>query len=139
MRVLILFPCVLALSGCNLLMPRHDPGKAWVELNPREPYSLRASEVDQRELDEHRFFQVSPGAHELGLRYRFEVDGSNIGPNSPPYERNCLIRLNYAEFTAGERYSLEVGKVGFRPWARLYDEQRQEVARGRESGCGTGV
>ncbi|NHN77146.1 hypothetical protein HA520_07540 [Azotobacter chroococcum] len=139
MRVLILFPCLLTLGGCNLLLPRHDPGQAWIELNPQVPHSLRAAEVDRKALDDHRFFQVSPGAHELGMRYRFEVSGSNIGPDSAPYERNCLIRLNYKKFTAGQRYSLEVGDVGFRAWARLYDDQRRMVASGRESGCSSGV
>ena len=83
--------------------------------------------------------RISPGAHELGMRYRFEVSGSNIGPGSAPYERNCLIRLNYKEFIAGQRYSLEVGDVGFRAWAKLYDDQRRMVASGRESGCSSGV
>jgi len=139
MRVFLLFPGLLALAGCNLLLPRHDPSQAWIELNAEVPYSLRASEVDRKALDEHRFFQISPGTHELGMRYRFEVAGSNIGPGSAPYERDCLIRLTYKEFAAGQRYSLEVGKVGFRPWARLYDERRQEVASGRESGCSSGA
>lgn len=133
---IILLPCLFAFSGCGLLMPRPDPGQAWIELNPPAPRTLRATEVDNRELDDHRYFQVSPGAHKLGMRYRFEVDAFNIGPNSEPLERDCLIRLNYAQFTAGQRYSLEVGKVGFRPWARLYDAERRELARGQESGCG---
>ncbi|WP_349572251.1 hypothetical protein [Azotobacter salinestris] len=139
MRILILLPCLLTLGGCNLLLPRHDPGQAWIELNPRVPHSLRAAEVDRKALDDHRFFQVSPGTHELGMRYRFEVAGSNIGPNSEPHERNCLIRLNYEAFAPGQRYSLEVGEVGFRAWARLYDDQRRMVASGRESGCSSGV
>ena len=139
MRIFLLLPGLLALGGCNLLLPRQDPHQAWIELNPQVPHSLRATEVDRKPLDEHRFFQVSPGSHELGMRYRFEVSGSNIGPGSAPYERNCLIRLTYKEFAAGRRYSLEVGEVGFRPWAKLYDDRRQEVASGRESGCSSGA
>lgn len=135
MRTLILLTCPLVLGGCNLLMPRPDPGQAWIELNPPAPRSLRATEVDHRKLDDHRYFQVPPGAHRLGMRYRFEVDANNIGPDSDAHERDCLIRLNYGKFAAGQRYSLEVGQVGFRPWAKLYDAERRELARGKESGC----
>lgn len=135
MRVLVLLTGCLVLGGCALMLPRPDPRQAWIDLNPPVPRSLRATEVDQRRLDDHRYFQVPPGAHQLSMRYRFEVDTYNIGPDSPPHERDCLIRLDYGKFAAGQRYSLEVGQTGFRPWARLYDAERRVLARGKESGC----
>nr|WP_165840784.1 hypothetical protein [Pseudomonas sp. SDI] len=36
---------------------------------------------------------------------------------------------------AGQRYQLEAGSIGFRPWAKLYDEQRKLVGTGLPAGC----
>lgn len=125
----------LLLSGCSLL-PSHDPSQAWVDLNSREHEALQATQVDEKELEDDRFFQIPPGKHELEVRFSFEVDPSNIGPDSQALPRTCLLTLDYDAFTAGERYRLQAGSRGFRPWAQLYNAQGERLARAREGRCG---
>ncbi|MCY1533957.1 hypothetical protein D9M68_693110 [compost metagenome] len=135
MRIPLLFTAVLALGGCAWL-PAHDPSQAWIDLYSREPSELLAAKVDGKPLDDPRFFQVSPGAHELQAHLHFSVDASNIGANSQPLPRDCQVLLKYADFSAGQRYRLEAGNIGFRAWSKLYDAQNRLLARGREGRCG---
>ncbi|AYC30895.1 hypothetical protein D3880_00170 [Pseudomonas cavernae] len=135
MRTSLLIISLLSLGGCALLPP-HDPSQAWVDLRTNPDSTLLANQVDEKPLDDERFFQVSPGAHELQVRLQFAVEASNIGPSSPPHQRDCRLNLEYPQFAAGQRYRLVAGHIGFRPWAKLYDEQNQLLARGREGGCG---
>lgn len=136
MRILILALVLATLGGCAMWMPSHDPSQAWVELVPSEETELKAVAVDQKPLDDHRYFQVSPGSHQLGMRYRFEVGAANIGRDSDTLERDCHLTLDYDEFSAGSRYRLVAGGYGFRPWARLYDQNNQLLAKASERGCG---
>ncbi|MDE3739471.1 PA0061/PA0062 family lipoprotein [Metapseudomonas resinovorans] len=136
MRLLLLSLPLLSLGGCALLMPSPDPDQAWISLRKQEGQVVQANRVDDKALADPRYFQVTPGRHELEVRLEFEVGGHDIGQESPSYRRTCLLKLAYADFAAGERYQLEAGGIGFRPWARLYDEQNKEVAKARESRCG---
>ena len=136
MRPLLASLLLLSLGGCALLMPSHDPNQAWVSLSQEEGQLMEASRVDDKTLTDPRYFQVSPGHHELEIRLEFEVGGRDIGQGSSSYRRTCLLKLTYPNFAAGERYQLQAGGIGFRPWARLYDERNQEVAKARESRCG---
>lgn len=131
-----IFIGLLALSGCGLLMPRPDPNQAWVDLDPAHDSRLHAAEVDERPWDDRRYFQVPPGAHELGMRYQFEVSGDDIGLDSQPHQRDCRLRLRYDRFGAGQRYRLQAGQVGFRAWVKLYDQDDRLLARGQEMRCG---
>lgn len=124
------------LSGCTLWMPRHDPAQAWIELAPREKTELQALAVDGRPLRDGRYFQVRPGPHTLEVRYRFQVQGTNIGPDHEPLPRDCKLSLEYDRFDAGVRYRLVAGHNGFRPWVRLEDPHRSVLARATEQGCG---
>jgi len=135
MRIFLLFLAFLGLGGCAWL-PAHDPNQAWVDLHTRPSNELLAVEVDDKPLDDSRFFQVSPGAHQLQARLRFDVAASNIGGDSEPLPRDCQLVLDYAGFNAGQRYRLEAGNIGFRAWSKLYDEQNRVLARGREGRCG---
>jgi hypothetical protein len=65
MRILMLALSLTLLGGCALWMPRPDPDQAWIELAPRNETELKAVAVDQQPLDDHRYFQVSPGSHQL--------------------------------------------------------------------------
>ena len=136
MRILMLALSLTMLGGCALWMPRPDPNQAWIELAPRNATELKAVAVDQQPLDDSRYFQVSPGSHQLRMRYRFEVGPANVGGNSESMARDCRLTLSYDSFDAGARYRLEAGGYGFRPWARLYDENDQLLAKASERGCG---
>ncbi|MBB1518620.1 PA0061/PA0062 family lipoprotein [Aquipseudomonas guryensis] len=133
---LMLCSLPLLLAGCSLWLPRHDPGQAWIELHAGEDQQLQALQVDGQALEDARYFQVSPGRHELQVRLHFQVAPSNIGPTSQAHPRTCLLSLDYSEFAAGQRYSLKAGSHGFRPWARLYDEHDKPLIRAREGRCG---
>lgn len=135
MRRLLLATSLLGFGGCAM-MPSHDPSQAWVDLRTSEANTLQAAKVDASELEDDRFFQVTPGQHELHMRLQFAVTPSNVGPDSQGLERTCVLKLQYPEFAAGQRYKVVAGSIGFRPWAKLYDDQHQLLARARESRCG---
>ncbi|KTT31833.1 hypothetical protein [Pseudomonas rhizoryzae] len=138
MRRLCLLLPVLFLSACSLWpLPKPDPAQAWIDLDSDGKAKLEALSADRKELEDKRYFQVWPGSHDLQVRYQFEVQPTNIGAQvADPLSRTCLVTLNYKQFAAGERYRLEAGQTGWRPWARLYDERNQEVAHSTASRCG---
>jgi hypothetical protein len=136
MRILILALALSTLGGCALWMPQPDPNQAWVDLAPHDETELVAVAVDNKSLEDHRYFQVTPGSHQLGMRYRFEVGSANVGGDSEALERDCRLTLNYDSFDAGARYRLVAGGYGFRPWAKLYDQRNQLLAKATERGCG---
>lgn len=134
MRVLLLTTGLLALGGCASL-PAPDPAQAWIDLSPHRDTTLRALEVDEKAANDPRYFEVAPGSHELTVRYQFAVQPTNIGPDAEPLWRDCQLSLTFKDFSAGQRYQLQAGNIGFRPWAKLYDEQRNVVGMGRPAGC----
>ena len=136
MRILVTALALSTLGGCAMWMPKPDPNQAWIDLAPHGDTELVAVEVNNAPLDDGRYFQVTPGSHQLGMRYRFEVNAANVGPDSEPMERVCRLTLSYDSFDAGARYRLAAGGYGFRPWAKLYDENDRLLARASERGCG---
>lgn len=137
MRMLILTGGVLTLAGCaGFGMPAPDPTQAWIDLNPRQQdTALQALEVDNKVNQDKRYFEVQPGSHELTVRYQFPVAATNIGPDAEPLWRDCQLNVKFKDFNAGQRYQLQAGSIGFRPWAKLYDEQRNVVGQGTPAGC----
>jgi hypothetical protein len=135
MRALLLVSGLLTLTGCAGLFARPDPNQAWVDLAVDHDNSLHAIQVDDRDWSEKGHFQVQPGSHELTVRFQFAVQPTNIGPQAEPLWRDCQLNVKYKDFAAGQRYQLEAGNVGFRPWAKLYDEQGNVVGKGQPAGC----
>ncbi len=129
---------LLLLSACASPLPPADPGQAWVELHTTASDLLMADKLDGERLDDGRYFQVAPGAHELIARFQFEVPGGG-GWNlmSEPVQRTCEIRVRYADFAAGQRYRLEARPLVSKAQAWLYDDQRRLLARGQVLRCGT--
>lgn len=134
MRTRLVLGGFVLLTGCAGL-PVPDPNQAWVALVPNPDEALHAVQVDDRDWAEPRYFEVQPGSHELTVRYLFPVTPSNIGPDSEPLWRDCQLNVKFEDFSAGQRYQLEAGSIGFRPWAKLYDEQRKLVSQGLPAGC----
>lgn len=135
MRALLTAISLLTLSGCTMLMPQPDPNRAWIDLDTNSQSDLAATQVDDKDWPSSRYFEVDPGQHELRVRFQFQVAPVDIGPVDESLWRNCELTVKYKDFAAGQRYRLETGSIGFRPWAKLYDGQSNEIARGRERGC----
>ncbi len=134
MRTLMLTGGLLMLAGCAGL-PDPDPAQAWIDLDHRQDSVLQALEVDEKTLTDKRYFEVQPGSHELTVRYQFAVEPTNIGPGTEPLWRDCQLSVKFKDFNAGQRYQLRTGNIGFRPWAKLYDQQRKVVGQGQPAGC----
>ena len=137
MRKLMLTGGLLMLAGCaGFGIPRQDPSQAWIDLDSQqEDTALQALAVDKQAANDKRYFEVQPGSHELKVRYQFPVQPSNIGPNAETLWRDCQINVKFDDFNAGERYQLQAGNIGFRPWAKLYDQQRKVIGKGTPAGC----
>ncbi|NIE75777.1 hypothetical protein F3J44_17060 [Pantoea sp. Tr-811] len=134
MRALLVTGSLLLVSACSTL-PDPDPNQAWVDLAPYDNASLHAVQVDERDWADNRYFEVQPGSHELTVRYQFPVAPSNIGPVEEPLWRDCQVKVAYKGFNAGERYQVQAGSIGFRPWIKLYDQQQKLVGQGSPAGC----
>ncbi|WP_085676597.1 MULTISPECIES: hypothetical protein [unclassified Pseudomonas] len=134
MRALLVTGSLLLVSACSTL-PDPDPNLAWVDLTPYGDTSLDATQVDERDWADSRYFEVQPGSHELTVRYQFPVTPSNIGPVDAPLWRDCQVKLTFKDFSAGQRYQLQAGSIGFRPWIKLYDQQQKLLSQGLPAGC----
>jgi hypothetical protein len=92
-----------------------------------------AERLDNVRSRDGRFFQVTPGSHELTVRFDFEVPGG--GSDLFDEARNgCAMIIKYDHFEAGQRYLLEARSMAFTP-ARLYNAKREIVAEARQINC----
>lgn len=138
MRRPALLTGLLALTACASPLPPADPQQAWVQLYASPGHLLMAQRLDGQRLNDGRYFQVSPGAHELEARFQYEVGGGGGGQDgmSEPLQITCHIRVRYADFAAGRRYRLEARPLALKAQAWLFDERRQVLARGQVLRCG---
>lgn len=137
MRRLLLLLAAGAFAGCQSPLPAVNPQMAWVEFSTPSPGGklLMAERLDNQRLRDGRFFQVTPGSHELRVRFDFEVFGGGGSLMSGPMERLCYLTLRFEHFEAGQRYLLEARSLAFIPSARLYNAKREIVAEDREYNC----
>lgn len=123
------------LSACaNAPVPAHDPGQAWVEMFTRTGKMVMAERLDNQRLGDGRYFQVTPGSHELMVRFDYEVTQSSL-PMGQPSERICYVSLRYDNFEAGQRYRLEARNLGLQTFAFLYNPKGEKVATERQVNC----
>ncbi|MGE6824397.1 hypothetical protein [Pseudomonas soli] len=138
MRRLQLLLLITVIPGCQTPLPAANPQMAWVDLSLPFPNDrvLLAERLDKQRLDEGRFFQVSPGSHELVVRFDYETNGgggmSMLGGTTV---RQCYLTLDYAHFQGGQRYVLEARSMALTPEARLYNAAREIVAEVSEFYC----
>lgn len=139
MRFHILLLALVGVGGCATSpMPAVDPAMAWVDFATPSPGGkvLMAEKLDGQRLRDGRFFQVSPGSHELEVRFDFEVfGGGGLGMLTEPQERLCYLSVRYDHFEAGQRYRLEARNLAYTPSARLYNAKREIVAEDRQVRC----
>lgn len=123
------------LGACASPMPPVDQKQAWVDFYTITPGKLVMAEaLDGKRLQDGRFFQVTPGKHELVVRFDYEVQTGG-GFNTDPTERTCYLTVEYDGFKAGQRYRLEARAVANQPNARLYDAERKVLAEERMTHC----
>lgn len=134
MRTLFALGILVLVTGCSTL-PDPDPQQAWIDLAADESAEMDAVQVDERDWDDSRYFEVQPGKHELTVRYQFAVAPSNIGAVPKPLQRDCQLNLSFNDFNAGQRYRLQAGSTGLNPWLKLYDQQQKLVGQGLPAGC----
>jgi hypothetical protein len=137
MRRLLLLLTASFISGCLSPMPAVNPQMAWVEMSTPTPGGklMMAERLDNQRLTDGRFFQVTPGSHELMVRFDFEVFSGGFGMMNDSVERLCYLTIRYDHFEAGQRYMLEGRSLAFTPSARLYNAKRELVAEDREVNC----
>lgn len=138
MRPLFLL-ALLSLSACASPLPTPDPQQAWVTLYASAGYTLMAHKLDDQQTPDGRYFQVSPGAHTLDVRFQFEVAGGGGGSdfNSEPLQMTCHLRLQYDGFAAGQQYRIEARPLLMKAQGWLYDSQRRVLARAKVLRCNT--
>ena len=136
MRAYLLLPIACLLCACaSTPLPAADPAKAWVDLETQTGKLVMAERLDNQRLNDGRYFQVTPGSHELMVRFDFEVFVGGMGMFSDPQERLCYITLNYDNFQPGQRYRLQARSLGFNAYARLYNAEGKVLTEERLVNC----
>ena len=136
MRTLLWLLAACLLSACTSTpIPPADPAMAWVELETQTGKLVMAERLDNKRQADGRYFQVTPGSHELMVRFDFEVFVGGMGMFSDPQERLCYITLNFPDFQAGQRYRLQTRSLGFNAYARLYNASGKVMAEERLVNC----
>ncbi|HBP49028.1 MULTISPECIES: hypothetical protein [Pseudomonas] len=130
----LLAACLL--SACTSTpIPPADPAMAWVDLETQTGKLVMAERLDNKRQADGRYFQVTPGSHELMVRFDFEVFVGGMGMFSDPQERLCYVTVDYDNFQPGQRYRLQARSLGFNAYARLYDATGKVVAEERLVNC----
>lgn len=137
MRRLMLLLAASVVAGCASPLPTVNPQMAWVDFSTPFPNDklLMAERLDNVRSRDGRFFQVTPGRHELTVRFDFEVPGGGSDLFDGGTERLCYMIIKYDHFDAGQRYLLEARSIAFTPEARLFNAKREIVAEASQINC----
>jgi hypothetical protein len=131
------FPLLLALglAGCAGPLPAPAPDMAWVDLSASGIDTFMSDRLDGQRTPDGRFFQVSPGAHELEARYEFEISSGGFGDFGETNYLRCTMVIRYDDFQAGQRYLFQARSLGFTPQGWLRDAKGTVVARAEAEHC----
>jgi hypothetical protein len=135
MRLLVILLLIAGLTGCAGPLPANDPNMAWVEMSAQPSDIFMSDRLDDKRTPDGRYFQVSPGAHELEARYEFEISSGGLGQFGETQYLRCTMVIRYDDFQAGRRYLFQARSLGFTPQGWLYDEQRNVLARAEAEHC----
>jgi hypothetical protein len=135
MRLPLALSVVLGLYGCAGPLPAPDPNMAWVDLSAQPSDIFMSDRLDDERTPDGRYFQVSPGAHELEARYEFEISSGGFGMFGETQYLRCTMVIRYDDFQAGRRYLFQARSLGFTPQGWLRDEQHNVLARAEAEHC----
>lgn len=124
---------LIACSACAAPLPEHDPSNAWIDVQSQAGHRLSAQRVDGDKVNNARYFQVSPGKHQLQVRLTYERGGNNTGAS----QRHCLVDIAYENFKAGQRYSVRALAKGWTVRAWLYSSDGQRLIESKSVRCGS--
>ncbi|MEB0047288.1 MULTISPECIES: hypothetical protein [unclassified Pseudomonas] len=131
LKPLLLVPglsLVCLLSACAGPMPKADPSEAWIGLQQPASADLLAERIDGQRVTDGRYFEVKPGAHRLDMTLVSGADGNSI-------DLNCMGRLDYSHFQAGERYQVNASSEGLKAGVSLVDSHGNQVAQSNSFKC----
>lgn len=136
MRPLLVLPVLLGLHGCAGPLPAPDPQMAWVDMSAQTSDIFMSDRLDGKRTADGRYFQVSPGAHELEARYDFEISGGGaFGLFDDSQYLRCTLVIRYDDFQPGRRYLFQARSLGFMPQGWLRDDDNQVLARAEATHC----
>lgn len=126
---LILAALVLAsaLTGCAGTLPKPDASEAWIGLRDDVPDAMIAEKIDGHALQDGRYFEVKPGAHQLSVML-FDVHSANE-------DSNCTASLRYSGFDKGAHYTLAETRRGPEVGVQLNDAHGKALASVTDMDC----
>lgn len=126
------------LAGCATSsdLPPPDPAQAWVDVYAAPGHDVSAMSLDDQRVGDARYFQMTPGAHALRVRFQHEVNSQGSDGVSEPMRITCQLEVRYDGFAAGQRYRLEVRPLVLKAQGYLFDAQRRLLARADVLRCG---
>jgi hypothetical protein len=129
MRLPLFLAALSVLAGCASPLPAVNPQMAWVDMHTFTGKLVMADKLDGKRTEDGRYYQVTPGKHELEVRYDYEYAAGGLGLSMDLYnEITCYVTVSYDTFEAGHRYRLEVRDIANSIDAQLKDEQRTVLA-----------
>lgn len=141
MRTLALL-AMLILTGCAQQPPAPlSSDKARIAFDTAPAERLSAYRLDGELVDGIDFPDLTPGEHELQVRYRFEAPGSVAGPGmmAEPQWRTCIMRARFNGFEAGQTYVLNAKRLGWQSVGSLTNEAGARLADLETMRCGPGA
>lgn len=120
-------------SACAAPLPEHEPDMAWIDVQSQAGHRLSAQRMDGSKVNDARYFQGSPGRHQLQMRLTYDRGGNNTGDS----QRRCLVDVDYADFQAGHSYSVRALAKGWTARAWLYSSDGQRLIESKPVRCGS--
>ena len=131
---------IALLGACAAPQPKGamtaDLARLTLETRPQD--RLEAYRLDGELVDGLRFDDLTPGSHDVRVRYYFEIPGSAGGTGllgESRWER-CILGVRYDSFTRGERYTFEAAPRGFRATGWLRSANGGKLADAQVIRCG---
>ena len=124
---------LIACSACAAPLPEHDPDMAWIDVQSQAGHRLSAQRMDGNKVNDARYFQVSPGEHQLQMRLTYDRGGNSSGDS----QRRCLVDVVYADFQAVQRYSVRALAKGWTVGGWLYSSDGQRLIESKPVRCGS--